>query len=144
MTDGYDATSTIRITAPPQKVWAVLTDAAAAKEYMFGTELDTAWEIGGDIRWHGEWNGTAYEDHGVIVEVEPHRRLVYTHFSPLSGDEDVPENHHTLTWTLDDSGDGSTILALTQDNNATPAAAEHSKTMWDSLVAKVKEIAERS
>ena len=80
-----------------------------------------------------------------------------THFSPLSGDEDAPENYHTLTWTLEDAApaemvctpmltssvaDGATVLTLSQDNNATPEAAEHSRGMWDSLVAKVKEIAE--
>ena len=65
-----------------------------------------------------------------------------THFSPLSGQEDVPENYHTLTWTLEDRS-GATELALSQDNNPSAEAAEHSKGMWDSLVQGVKAIAER-
>ena len=41
-------------------------------------------------------------------------------------------------------GDGDTTeLTLSQDNNETPEAAEHSKGMWDNLVKAVKEIAER-
>ena len=143
MTGGYDAASTITIDAPRDRVWAVLTDPDAVREFMFGTELETDWSVGGPIRWRGVWKGTAYEDHGRILELEPGRRLVNTHFSPLSGDEDAPENYHTLTWTLEDT-DGTTVLTLSQDNNATPEAAEHSKGMWDSLVAKVKEIAERA
>ena len=142
MGTGYVATSTIAIDAPRERVWAVLTDPDAAKEFMFGTDLDTDWTVGGPIRWRGVWEGKPYEDHGVILELEPGRRLVNTHFSPLSGEDDVPENHHTLTWTLDDAVDG-TVLTLSQDNNATPQAAEHSKRMWDSLVESVKEIAER-
>ena len=141
MTEGFDATSTITIDASRERVWAVLTDPDAAREFMFGTELETDWSVGGPIRWRGVWKGKPYEDHGEILELEPGRRLVNTHFSPLSGDEDAPENYHTLTWTLEDA-DGSTVLTLSQDNNATPEAAEHSKGMWDSLVAKVKEIAE--
>lgn len=143
MAAGYVATSTITIDAPRQRVWAVLTDPESVREFMFGTDLETDWSIGGPIRWRGVWEGREYADYGEILEFEPGRRLVNTHFSPLSGDEDVPENHHTLTWTLDDAGD-ATVLTLSQDNNATAEAAEHSRGMWDVLVAKVKEIAERS
>ena len=66
-----------------------------------------------------------------------------THFSPLSGQDDAPENYHTLTWTLE-PGDGMTKLTLAQDNNASADDAAHSKGMWDSLVESVKEIAQRS
>ena len=142
MAETYVATSSITIDAPRDRVWAVLTDPDAAREFMFGTELETDWSVGGPIRWRGVWEGRPYEDHGVILEFEPGRRLVNTHFSPLGGEDDVPENHHTLTWTLDDA-DGGTLLTLSQDNNRTPEAAEHSQGMWDGLVAKVKELAER-
>ena len=145
MAGTHVATSTITIAAPRERVWAVLTDPDAAREFMFGTELETDWTVGGPIRWRGVFKGTPYEDHGVILEFEPPRRRVNTHFSPLGGEDDVPENHHTLTWTLEDAEGvaGATVLTLSQDNNATAEAAEHSRGMWDQLVATVKEIAER-
>ncbi|WP_448810526.1 SRPBCC domain-containing protein [Agromyces bauzanensis] len=115
---------------------------ASARAFMFGTELVTDWSIGGPIRWHGVWMGEPYEDHGVVLAVEPGTRLVHTHFSPLGSDDDVPENHHTLTWTLEPDGD-ATVLILSQDNNSTTEAARHSKGMRDTLVVSVKEIAER-
>ena len=143
MAGGHVATSSITIDAPPDRVWDVITDPAAVKEFMFGADLVTDWTVGGPIAWRGEWEGKPYEDKGTILEVEPGHKLVHTHFSPLGGEEDKPENYHTLTWTLEDR-DGQTQLTLSQDNNASEDAAEHSKGMWDMLVADVKKITERT
>jgi uncharacterized protein YndB with AHSA1/START domain len=142
MPDDFVAESSATVEAPPGRVWEVITDPAATKEFMFGAELATDWTVGGPITWRGSWEGKEYEDKGVILTVEPGRRLVYTHFSPLGGQEDTPENYHTLTWTLQDQG-GRTLLTLAQDNNPTAEAAEHSQGMWDRLVADVKRLSER-
>ncbi|MCI0140337.1 SRPBCC domain-containing protein [Arthrobacter bambusae] len=143
MTGNFIASSTITIQASANRVWSVLTDPRAVKEFMFGAEVATDWTVGGPIVWRGTWQGKEYEDKGVILEFDPCKRLVNTHFSPLSGHADAPENYHTLTWTLEPE-DGMTRLTLAQDNNASPEGAAHSKGMWDSLVASVKEISERS
>ena len=139
----FVAESAITIDAPPARVWDVITDPDAVKEFMFGADLQTDWTVGSPILWRGEWEGKPYEDKGQILEVEPGRKLVHTHFSPLAGQDDKPENYHTLTWTLEGQS-GATRLTLAQDNNASEEVAGHSKGMWDMLVADVKKIAERS
>jgi hypothetical protein len=101
----------------------------------------TDWIVGSPILWRGVWEDKVYKDKGVILELESERQLVNTHFSPLSGQDDVPENYHTLAWTLKGEGD-RTELTLSQD--ATAEGAEHSKGMWDSLVKGVKTIVERA
>ncbi|RDV11701.1 ATPase [Arthrobacter sp. RT-1] len=142
MPGNHVATSSTVIDAPASHVWDVITDPGAVKEFMFGADLVTDWTVGGPMVWRGEWEGKAYEDKGYILEVEPGQRLVHTHFSPLGGEDDKPENYHTLTWTLEDQG-GATRLTLSQDNNSTEEAAAHAQGMWDMLVADVKKIAER-
>lgn len=142
MPENHVATSVATINARPGRVWEVMTDPAAVKEFMFGTTLETDWKVGSPITWQGKWEGKAYQDKGRILAVEPGRKLVHTHFSPLSGQEDKPENHHTLEWTLEDQG-GTTRLTLAQDNNPSEEAAAHSKAMWDKLLADVKALAER-
>jgi uncharacterized protein YndB with AHSA1/START domain len=141
MPGDFVASSSVTVEAPPSHVWDIITDPAATKEFMFGAELATDWSVGGPITWRGSWEGKEYEDKGVILDVDPGRRLVYTHFSPLGGQDDKPENYHTLTWTLQDQG-GRTLLTLAQDNNSTAEAAEHSQRMWDRLVADVKRLSE--
>jgi uncharacterized protein YndB with AHSA1/START domain len=143
MTEKFIASSSVAIHTSADRVWSVLTDPRSIKEFMFGTDVVTDWTVGGPIVWRGIWKGKEYEDKGVILEFEPGRRLVNTHFSPLSGQVDAPENYHTLTWTLEPE-DGVTTLTLTQDNNASPDEAAHSKGMWDRLVESIKKIAERS
>jgi Activator of Hsp90 ATPase homolog 1-like protein len=64
-----------------------------------------------------------------------------THFSPLSGQDDVPENYHTLTYTLAEEGD-RTVVTLTQDNNPDQAAATHSEGMWKPMLESLRELIE--
>jgi uncharacterized protein YndB with AHSA1/START domain len=138
---GYLATAETDISAPPERVWEVLTDPDQLKQLWFGAEVKTDWKRGSPITWSGEWEGKPYQDKGEILEVDPGRLLKLTHFSPLTGQPDLPENYHTLTYALD--GDGtSTHLKLTQDNNGSEDEAKHSQGMWEMLVAKVKEAAE--
>ncbi|TCO48430.1 uncharacterized protein YndB with AHSA1/START domain [Kribbella antiqua] len=137
----YLATAETDISASPARVWEVLTDRDQLKEIWFGADVKTDWQEGSPVTWSGEWEGKAYEDKGEILEADPGRLLKVTHWSPLTGQPDVPENYHTLTYELDDHGT-STHLKLTQDNNSSQEEAEHSKGMWDMLVTKVKEAAE--
>jgi uncharacterized protein YndB with AHSA1/START domain len=141
MMTNYLATAETDIAAAPERVWEVLTDPEQLKELWFGAEVKTDWQQGSPITWSGEWEGKPYQDKGEILEVDPGRLLKLTHFSPLTGQPDVPENYHTLTYTLD--GDGTaTHLKLTQDNNGSEEEAKHSQEMWEMLVAKVKGAAE--
>jgi uncharacterized protein YndB with AHSA1/START domain len=137
----YLAVAEADIEAAPARVWEVLTDPEQLKELWFGAEVRTDWQAGSPITWSGEWEGKAYQDKGEVLEVEPGRLLKLTHYSPLGGQPDVPENYHTLTYEL--AGDGTTTrLKLTQDNNATEEEAKHSQGMWEMLVGKVKAAAE--
>jgi len=139
---GYLAIAEIDVDAPAAKVWDVLTDPEKLKELWFGAEVRTDWKQGSPITWSGEWEGKPYQDKGEILEIDPGRMLKLTHFSPLTGQPDVPENYHTLVYTLDGNGT-TTHLKLTQDNNASEDEAKHSQGMWEMLVAKVKEAAEK-
>ena len=96
---GRVATAEAEIAAPPSKVWRALTDPDQIEKYMFGSRVETDWKPGSTIVWKGEYEGRKYEDKGEILEVEPERQLKMTHFSPLSGEEDAPENYHTLVYS---------------------------------------------
>ena len=140
---GYVATAETVIRATPHRVWQSLTDPELIAQYMFGSRVETGWRAGDPIVWKGEYDGKLYEDKGEILLVEPERRLAVSHYSPLSGVDDVPENYHTVTYTLAPVEDG-TLLSLSQDNNASQDEAEHSQATWEQMLAGLRQVAEQA
>ena len=137
MARGLIAEVATTIDAPREKVWDALVNPLVIKQYMFGTEVESAWEVGSPIVWKGEWQGKPYEDKGVILQLETARRIQYSHFSPLSGQPDVPENYHTVTVELSDDG-ALTLVELSQDNNSSEEAREQSRTNWKQMLGALK------
>jgi len=142
MSDSLIARAETVIDAPAAKVWEALTKPELIKQYYFGTDLATDWQVGSAITWKGEWQGKTYEDKGTVLKVEENRVLQYSHFSPLMGKPDAPENYHTVTVMLEDEGE-KTKVTLTQDNNATEEARGHSEKMWISMLEGLKKLLEK-
>jgi len=143
MSGGFDAIKTVTIDAPRAKVWDALTNPEKVKLYLHGTNLSTDWKVGSPISWKGEWKGQSYEDKGTVLEVETGRLLKNTHWSPMGGSADKPENYHTVTYELKDAG-GKTILTLTQDNNATQEEADKmAEDNWGPVLRGLKETVEK-
>jgi len=136
------ALASIKIKASPAKVWKALVDPQAIKQYMFGTQVITDWHEGNPIIWKGEWQGKAYEDKGVILQFKLQQRVQYSHFSPLAGVPDLPENYHTVTVDLQAEGD-QTRVTLAQDNNSTEEERDHSKQNWNMMLADLKKFVEK-
>ena len=131
----------VQISASPQQVWDALTDPDAISRFMFGAKVDTDWEEGSPITWSGEYDGTPYQDKGEIVEVAESKRLRMTHYSPLTGEDDVPENYHALDYRLTDEGE-TTRLTLDQDGNDSAEQAEQFAANWQTMLDQVKDYVE--
>ena len=104
MSKNLVANATTSIGATRSRVWEALVTPAAIKKYMFGADVESDWRKGSEIKWKGGMKGKKYEDKGVILKIEPEQTLQYSHFSPLSGKPDKPENYHTITINLSDIG----------------------------------------
>jgi uncharacterized protein YndB with AHSA1/START domain len=141
MNNKFIAKATARINAPASKVWAALTTPEIMKQYLFGADVITDWKVGSPIIYRGEWEGKPFEDKGTILKFEPEKRLVSTHWSPLSGVPDTPENYHTVTYELLGK-DGSTEVTITQDNNASEEEKLHSEQNWKTMLDGLKKMLE--
>jgi uncharacterized protein YndB with AHSA1/START domain len=143
MDSSLNANASTTINAPVAKVWRALVTPDVIKRYMFGATVASSFKEGGEITWKGEWKGKPYEDKGVILRQDPGHTLSYSHWSPLSGVADVPENRHTVTIELSGEG-GRTHVSLRQDNNKTEREREDSQKNWAVMLEQMKKVVEES
>ena len=112
------------IAASAPDIWAALTTPAALKQFFFGADVVTNWKVGSPIRMKGEFKGKPYEDKGDIVTFDPLRQLSFSHWSAMSGQADLPENYHLVTFDLVSEG-AATRVTLSQANlTGGPTAAD--------------------
>ena len=135
------------VRAPKRKVWDALTDPEAIRQYFMGATVSTDWKVGSPITFAGEWKGQKYEDKGEILVFRPGTELKFSHWSPMSGSADAPENYHVVDITLNEAK-GGTEVVLTQSNleggvtDADRASREDYERNWTSTLAGLKTVVE--
>lgn len=138
----FVAHAAVTIASANGPVWAALLSPKAIKQYLFGATVSTDWLEGSPITWKGEWKGKPYEDKGVVLEIEQGRMLRYSHFSPLAGLPDAPENYHEVKIELLAEG-ARTVVLLEQGGNRTDEAREDSAKNWLQMLEGLKAWVER-
>ena len=114
------------VKAPPSAVWKALTTPSTLKQFFFGSDISTDWQVGSPIRFKGNWKGKPYEDKGNIQTFDRDKRLAFTHWTPLSGMEDRPENYHVVSFDLRPANGGTeVVLTQTNQNDAEPITPEN-------------------
>jgi uncharacterized protein YndB with AHSA1/START domain len=147
-TPGYDDAMTdittsnhIQIDAPPERVWEALTTPDQIKQWFFGVETESDWQVGSTLVHRGEYQGKAYEDKGKILELDPPHRFVHTHWSAMSGKPDAPEHMERVTWTLEPS-DGGTAVTVDEANLPSEDAKAISDQNWPKALDTLRSLLE--
>ncbi|MGK4566275.1 SRPBCC family protein [Flavobacterium sp. 3HN19-14] len=138
----YTAHTEIAINATPERVWEVLTTAENIKKYMFGTDVITSWIEEEPIEYYGEYEGKKYHDKGIVKKFVPEKTLQFTYLSSMSGKEDLPENYNLVTYSLSINEEKQVVVTLLQDNIHSEEEKEHSVQNWNTVLQKLKEVAE--
>ena len=116
--------SIVKILAPASKVWLALTVPDLVKQWQYGSDLLTTWEVGTPVIFRNEWNGRVFEQKGSVLEFLPESRLKYSLFFPRPGLRDIPEHRILMTYELTES-EGATSLLVRQEDPR-PAAPDES------------------
>lgn len=132
---------TVAIDRPREAVWRVLTEPAYVKQYLYGADLVTDWTVGNPVVFRGEFQGHAWQDKGIVLDVEAPARLQYSYYSASCGLDDRPEHYATVTYRLDETA-GGTLLAVRQQGYPNEASRTSSDSGWDGVLAQIKSLAE--
>jgi len=141
MNKTHVARTSITINTAKSQVWDALTNPQLIRQYLFGTEVITDWQVGSPIIYKGVWEGKPFEDKGKVLQVEEDKLLVSTFWSALSGLPDLPENYQTVRYELS-TENGGTKLTIVQDNNASQEAAQQSEQNWKTVLQGMKKLLE--
>jgi uncharacterized protein YndB with AHSA1/START domain len=141
MKDDLGTEDSITIEAPIDKVWEALTSPELIKQWFFGVDTMTDWKAGSPIVHRGEYQGKPYEDKGNILQIEPPRLLVHSHWSPVSGLPDTPENYQRVSWELSER-DGETELTIREVNLPSEEAKATSAKSWRIVLENLKKLLE--
>jgi uncharacterized protein YndB with AHSA1/START domain len=134
-------TTSVTIAAPATKVWQAMTENSKRKQWFFGVDTKTDWKEGSSLVHTGEYQGKPYKDKGEILEIEPGRMLVHTHWSDTSGVPDKPENYQTVTFMLSET-DGKTNVTVIESNFPSDKARETSEGAWTAALESLKHLVE--
>jgi uncharacterized protein YndB with AHSA1/START domain len=132
----------ITIEVPISRVWEALTTPELIKAWFFGVDTATDWKVGSPLVHRGVYQGRPYEDKGNILQIEPPRLLVHSHWSPVSGLPDAPENYQRVTWELIER-DGKTTLTIKEDNLPSEEAKATSEKSWRIVLENLRRLLER-
>src|SRR5262245_6219872 len=66
-----DLSTSIIIRAPREQVWKAVTTPAVIKQWFFGVDTDSDFNVGSPLVHRGTWQGKTYEDKGEILESTP-------------------------------------------------------------------------
>lgn len=126
--------------ADVSKVWAALTQPELVKQYFFGTNLQSTWQVGSPVVFSGEWEGQTYQDKGTVLEYTHEKALKYSYLSNWSNMPDLPENYLLISYVVATHPDG-TLLTITQ-TNYDEARAAHSAESWAGIIAEMRKVVE--
>lgn len=117
-----------------EKLWSALTDPTKLAKWVLENDFKPV--VGHCFQFRSEpnewWNGII--DCEVLIADEPNR-LSYTW---VSGDE-----KNTVTWTLQDLGDGKVNLHLEQTGISNAKAVEGAKYGWNGMGDELKKVLEQ-
>ena len=131
-TPGHSATATTHIAEPPERVWAELMHPGA--RWVLGANIETDFRPGSPITFEGHFFGRVFADKGHVIAVDRPRLLHFTHYSPLNGLADVPENYHEIRIVLEPDADGTRVTVV-QENLDTERHASAAEGHWQDALA---------
>ena len=134
--------SSVKIVAPASKVWLALTRPDLVKQWQYGSDLMTTWEVGAPIIFRNEWDGQVFEQKDTVLEFLPESRVKYSLFFPRPDLQDIPEHHFFMTYELTESEGVTSLLVRQEDPRPSPPNESTGGEEGPDVLSSLKELVE--
>ena len=127
------------IRTTPEKLWRALTEPEFTRQYWAGTFQECAWKQG--AAWRIMIPDGRLGDHGEVLEIEPHRRLVLSwqnEFKP----ELRAEGFSQLTYLLEPQDDMVKLTVMHEIDRPQSKLIEAVSGGWPLILASLKSLLE--
>jgi uncharacterized protein YndB with AHSA1/START domain len=127
------------IRTTPEKLWDALMKPEFTERYWMEIRQESEWKPGASWRAvtpNGHANAT-----GEILEIEPHRRMVFT-WRNESKPEQKAEGHSRVTYTIEKQGESVKLTVLHEMDRTGTKLMESVSKGWPLVLASLKSLLE--
>lgn len=145
MCDTLIIKETVEFKSDSNTVWDLVVNPQMTKQYMFGCEVLSDWQIGSAINWKGKTQDGKEVIYvkGSIIEFEEGRKTTFSMFDPNIGIADVPKNYVHLTYEVIPKDNGCCLVITQGDFQGADNAEkrfEESKQGWKMVIPMMKKL----
>ena len=131
----------IYIRTTPQKLWDAITRPEFTRQYFYGSSVKSDWKVGSPVAHLGEDEKPMLE--GVVVEIDPPRRLVTTFAAKFSRDGDVSHDRPSrVTWEIEPRGEVCKLTLVHDDFDHETATYKSVGNGWNPVLSGLKTLLE--
>lgn len=142
MSDSLIVQKKATIRAGVSDVWQAITDPELTRKYMYNSEVISGWKTGSMIEWRDADSGKVHV-RGIILGIEPGKRLQTSDLSIDAGLPDIPSNYSRVTYELKEQN-GTTVLTVTEDSfNGDEKRYHDASRFWENVLKVMKALLEQ-
>lgn len=128
----------VYIAAPPEKVWAALTDGTSERVWWWNTRHETDFKPGSKVRY---LRAGGVDVEGEILEVDPPRRLVYT-FRPTGPGPQHDEGDTLVEHRIESDGEWTKLTLIHSNFRSNSAMRRGISNGWPAILSRLKTLLE--
>jgi uncharacterized protein YndB with AHSA1/START domain len=127
------------IRTTPEKLWQALTDGQITPHYYFGSQVQSAWEVGNSYTYSMPDGSLMIE--GEVLEINPPHKLITT-FRPLWQPDAKTLPTSKVTWQIEPMGAVCKLTLIHDDLDSEHAMAQGIITGWAQILSSLKTLLE--
>jgi len=138
-------TRSVILNAPPERVWAALTDPELTRQYLANYEFSGDLRPGGYWRWTGSRDGQDVQGEAEIIDYVPGKLIKFSGFDRMVAGDISRSGKLIITHEIIPSNGGTKLLTTLENFEGDDTRVEYIAHQWDfEIMPRLKTLIESS